>query len=48
MASDYCIERYGLETDRGELKYQYAVSNGSVSKELLFKSGKGQFDQFWF
>ena len=40
IASDYCFERYGLETDRGELKYQYAVSNGNVSKELSFRSGK--------
>ena len=40
IASDYCFERYGQETDRGELKYQYAVSNGNVSKELSFRSGK--------
>ena len=48
MASDYCIEKYGLETDRGELKYQYAVSNGSVSKELLFKSSKGHLSVLIF
>ena len=40
MASDYCFEKYGLEIDRDELKYQYAVSNGNVSKELSFRSGK--------
>ena len=45
MASDYCFEKYGLETDRDELKYQYAVSNGDISKELLFRIGKG-FYQF--
>ena len=39
-ASDYCFERYGLEADRGQLKYQYAVNNGKVSKELSFRSGK--------
>ena len=41
MASDYCFEKYGLETDRDELKYQYAVSNGNTSKELLFRISKG-------
>ena len=40
-ASDYCFEKYGLETDRDELKYQYAVSNGNISKELSFRIGKG-------
>ena len=40
MASDYCFEKYGLEIDREELKYQYAVSNANVSKELSFRSGK--------
>ena len=48
MASDYCIENYGLETDRGELKYQYAVSNGSVSKELLFRISKGHLSVLIF
>ena len=48
MASDYCIEKYGLETDKGELKYQYAVSNGSVSKELLFRSRKGHLSVLIF
>ena len=41
MASDYCFEKYGLETDRDELKYQYAINNGSVSKEISFRIGKG-------
>ena len=40
MASDYCFEKYGLETDRDKLKYQYAISNGNISKELSFRSGK--------
>ena len=40
LASDYCFEKYGLEIDRDELKYQYAISNGNTSKELSFRIGK--------
>ena len=41
FASDYCFEKYGLETDRDKLKYQYAISNGNISKELTFRIGEG-------
>ena len=41
FASDYCFEKYGLETDRDKLKYQYAISNGNSSKELTFRIGEG-------
>ena len=45
VASDYCFEKYGLETDRDKLKYQYAISNGNISKELSFRISK-DFYQF--